>query len=214
MSENLSKLYLIRHGQTCWNQKKRFQGQTDVDLDEKGFFQAQCIADYFKDKKVDAIFASDLLRAVHTAVPLSKAKNLPIQTDERLRETRFGLWEGQTFEQIQKTYPDLVFLWQNKPLQLQIPGGETFLEVAERSYQAIVEISLRNIGKHLAIFCHGGALRLLMCRLLEIPLDKLWHLQQYNAGITIIDLIFDEKVQTFKNCRPVLTLFNSTVHLD
>ena len=99
------RLLFVRHGQSLGNLTGRFLGITDLDLSPLGAVQARRTADYLKDEKIDVIYASDLIRACHTAQPLSEIKGLPIIKDKRLEEINAGLWENRTFDDLEKEFP-------------------------------------------------------------------------------------------------------------
>ena len=88
------KIYLVRHGETDWNQAGRLQGQTDIDLDAQGFAQAAEAAERLKEVPFEIAFCSPLIRARHTAETIVGERKITLTTDERLRELNFGPWEG------------------------------------------------------------------------------------------------------------------------
>ena len=96
----MMRVLLVPHGQTPWNEAGRFQGHTDVGMNPRGFEQARRLAESLRDEKIAAIVSSDLKRATETATPVSQLFGLPLRTDARLRELRFGAWEGLTGAEI------------------------------------------------------------------------------------------------------------------
>ena len=90
------RLYLIRHGETDWNTIRRFQGWTDIELNEKGLRQAELLGKRFENIPVDEVYASPLKRAVKTALPVAKAAGVELKTCEHFKEINFGAWEGKT----------------------------------------------------------------------------------------------------------------------
>ena len=96
------KIYLVRHGETDWNQAGRLQGQTDIDLDAQGFAQAAEAAERLKEVPFEIAFCSPLIRARHTAETIVGERKITLTTDERLRELNFGPWEGTDVRKIRE----------------------------------------------------------------------------------------------------------------
>lgn len=153
------KLVLWRHGRTDWNLNNRFQGALDIDLDEVGIAQAAAAANVLSSMAPTAIVSSDLSRARRTAQALATRVGLGVTTDERLRETNGGQWQGLTRPEILERDPELLNAWVAGH-DVRPPGGETRGEVAERMMAAIDD-HLTSIprGGTLVIVSHGGALR-------------------------------------------------------
>src|SRR5689334_6541607 len=127
------RLVLWRHGQTEWNMQGRFQGQTDIPLDETGEQQAERAARLLAALRPDAIVSSDLGRALATAAPLARLTGLTVTTDKDLRERHGGAWEGLTNEQIRAQYPVEYAQWLP-------PGGESTSAVGERAGAALQRV--------------------------------------------------------------------------
>jgi glucosyl-3-phosphoglycerate phosphatase len=161
------RLLLWRHGQTAWNVEGRFQGQTDIPLDETGEQQAERAARLLAALHPDVIISSDLSRAMATAAPLARLTGLIVSTDKDLRERHGGAWEGLTDVQIRTQYPVEHAQWLP-------PGGESTATVAERSGAALHRIADGlSPGSLAVVVSHGAALRLGAARLLGLPED-LW----------------------------------------
>ena len=158
---------LWRHGQTAWNVEGRFQGQSDIPLDETGEQQATRAARLLAALEPDAIFSSDLVRAMATAAPLARLTGLTVVPDKELRERYGGAWEGLTDTEIRARYPVEHEQW--RP-----PGGETTSAVAERAGAALERIGdSLTPGTLAVVVSHGAALRLGAARLLGFP-EELW----------------------------------------
>jgi probable phosphoglycerate mutase len=161
------RLVLWRHGQTPWNVQGRFQGQTDIQLDEVGVEQAERAARLLAALRPDVIISSDLSRALATAAPLSRLTGLTVTTDKDLRERHGGAWEGLTDVEIRTRYPAEFARWWP-------PEGESSATVADRAGSAMERIadSLQP-GSLAVVVSHGAAIRLGAARLLGLPED-LW----------------------------------------
>ncbi len=194
---------LWRHGRTAWNHVRRFQGQTDIALDDTGLAQARRAAALLAGLGPTAIVASDLQRAATTAAELAALTDLRVRHDARLRETFAGTWQGLTSDEIASAYADQVAAWDAGDAELRPGGGETRLEVAARMVAAIDEAlaQLRTEGT-LVVATHGGSARVAIGRMLGLaPQDwsalgglsnccwsvlvegrRGWRLVEHNAG--------------------------------
>jgi broad specificity phosphatase PhoE len=144
-------LLLVRHGETDWNRDGRFQGHSDVPLNETGRMQAAALATSLADERIDAVYASDLSRALDTAAPVADAHGLSVEQWPDLREKRFGTWEGLTRQEISERFPDTR------------PGhsgdGETSEEMTSRVLGALGRIAARHECETVLVVSHGGPLR-------------------------------------------------------
>ncbi len=179
---------IIRHGYSKFNKEKRFTGQLDVPLDEKGIIQAEYTAKYIlSNYKVDKIYSSDLSRACETVKPLSEALGLPIITDRAFREIDVGIWQGELISEIEKKYPDEMESYRSNPGVFKFEGGENYSMAAKRASEALETISKENDGKTIAVATHGGIVRCLRCLLNGYPLEKIKEIPIVpNASVTVV----------------------------
>jgi broad specificity phosphatase PhoE len=169
-ADEIITLVLWRHGQTTFNAERRFQGQTDAPLNERGREQAARAARMLAALRPDAIFSSDLSRATETAAALARLTGLSVKLDPDLRERGGGAWEGMSEEQLRAEYADSYSTWTSAPPGWAPPGGESGAEVADRASAALARIADSLPGGSLGVVVgHGGALSLGLCRLLGIP---------------------------------------------
>lgn len=163
------RIVLWRHGRTEWNAAQRFQGQSDVPLDEVGRRQAAQAARLLADLPPDRIISSDLSRAQETAQALASVTGLTVTGDERLRETFAGTWEGLTRTELEERHGDDLARWSAGSM-IRPGGGETRVEVAERMVAAIDEaLGELGAGQTLVVATHGGAARAATGALLGLP---------------------------------------------
>lgn len=200
----MTKFYLIRHGETAWNESGKYQGHSDIALSERGRRQAQKLARYLEKEKIAAVYASDLSRALETAGIIAAPHKLPVIPLPEFRELNFGSWEGLTHEEITANFAQVVTEWLTHPGSLLLPKGESFELLKERAYEATLDLVQRHPGETIVLVTHGGTIRAIICAILELDLDKVWRLRQDNAAINIIE---------FYSNRAVLSLFNHTTHL-
>jgi broad specificity phosphatase PhoE len=193
----MTRLLLIAHAATSWNTERRYQGWSDVPLSDVGLDQAGRLANALGDASLDAVFASDLSRAVETAGGIEKSRGLVVRIDRRLREMNFGDWEGKTASEIH----DVSDPWLRGDVDARPPNGESLAEVSERVGAFLAELP----DAEVAIVGHRGSLRVLLCRLLGLPATSHWSFQLDVASISQVRL---------DSGRAVLTRLNDTHHLD
>ena len=163
----MTKLIFVRHGQSEANKQGYFTGHINIPLTEIGKKQAENTAEFLKDYKIEAIYSSDLIRAVQTAEPTAKQHNLKINTSKELRELNAGEWEGKKFEYLIQNYPESYGnVWRNDCGRSKADGGESVLALASRVYAKVNEIAKNHKGQTVAIFTHATPLRVL---------SALWH---------------------------------------
>lgn len=152
----MTTVFLVRHGATEWNTTKRAQGHADIELNAEGHRQAVQTAQELGHLEIDAVYSSDLKRAVTTAFSIAAAHGLEVQTDERLREIDQGDWEGLTVEEIMARWPEL---WGPSRHYNARPNGESPQEVRERALDALRDVVAAHPDGHVVVVSHGGTLR-------------------------------------------------------
>lgn len=171
MSNSSQRIVLWRHGQTNWNIENRFQGHSDIPLNEVGFAQAERAAPLLLSLKPDKIVSSDLIRAQQTAAALAKVSNLEVQIDPGLRETNGGKWEGKTGAENRAVDFERFVTWLDGD---DAPAGETGerrSEIAQRAVTAI-ERALSPEISTLIVVTHGGTARCILGKMLEMPMKQ------------------------------------------
>jgi alpha-ribazole phosphatase len=180
-------LWLARHGQTAWNVGKRYQGHSDIPLNQVGQAQAEALADSLASEKLHAIFSSDLQRAVQTASAVARRRLLHINTETRLREANFGVFEGLRYKDIVDQYPRMAESWFADPEQPP-QGAEKLSEVAARVGACVDDILANHGGKRLLLVGHDGALRLMLCHLLGMPAAAYWRFNLDPGSLTRVNV--------------------------
>jgi 2,3-bisphosphoglycerate-dependent phosphoglycerate mutase len=190
----MTRLILIRHGETDWNTEGRWQGQVDVPLNATGRRQAQRMARSLKSAAIMAIYSSDLQRARQTAQVLADSTGLPLHLDSRLREIHQGEWQGLLFSEIQARYTQAYQDRQRDPLNFSPPGGEAVAQVRERVVAAIREIVRQHPDEAVAIVLHGFVLAVLIAHLRGQPFDQVWDLIPGNGQWVVIEGIIEDSL--------------------
>ncbi len=154
----ITKLFLVRHGQSAGNAEGRFGGHSPTPLSELGLRQADSAAKALQKEGITAIFSSDLLRAVQTAEPLSRLIDVPVVPTTAFRERNVGVLEGLTFDESKAAYPDDFYALVNRNLNHVITDGESYRELLHRSTEELWRILNTHIGGRVAIFSHTGVI--------------------------------------------------------
>ncbi len=156
----MTRLIIVRHGQSVANAQHRFAGHSNFDLTDIGKEQARLAGEYiYKNFKIDAIYSSDLKRAYHTALPASKLFGIPIEKREGLREIFAGEWETLTVEEIEEQYTEDFNVWKNDFSYARCTDGESVFELYDRACREILSIAAENDGKCVLIATHATPVR-------------------------------------------------------
>ena len=192
----MRRIAIWRHGRTSWNAEQRFQGQTDIALDDMGVAQARRAAAMLASLPPSAIICSDLLRTQQTAAPLVELTGIDPLLDEGLRETYAGEWEGKTRPLLLEEYGEDLHRWSADPHMRAGVVGETRLEVADRMVAAVDRgLALIPDDGVLVVVTHGGAARAGIGRLLGLPPEH-WAILGVltNCAWTVLQERFDPEL--------------------
>jgi alpha-ribazole phosphatase len=182
----MTRLLIVRHGQTDWNTARRFQGQRDIPLNPTGQRQAAAVAERLAGETIQAIYASDLQRAQATALAIATRHTCPVTAEPRLREVDFGEWEGLTYTEIAASYPVGLAAWERNILENAPPGGESVNQLARRVQAVLDDLLGAPAGETLLLVSHGGPLQVLICLLLGLPPEKYWQFHLSPGSLTEI----------------------------
>ena len=154
----VTRLYLIRHGQSAGNAEGRFGGHSPTPLSELGIQQAKLTGQALAKEKIQTIYSSDLLRTVQTAEQLAKLLNLPIIQTPAFRERHVGVLEGLTFDESKQAFPKDYYALVNRNVNHVITKGESYGHLLRRATAALREIFHVHQGEKIAVFSHTGAI--------------------------------------------------------
>lgn len=205
----ITRLFLIRHGQSEKNAERRFGGHSATPLSPLGQKQALATAEALAKEEIDLIYSSDLPRAVQTAEPLSKLLGIEVQKKPAFRERNVGVLEGLTFEEAAQKYPEDYQALVSRNFTHVITNGESYVQLLQRVSKELEKILSENQGKNIAIFTHTGVICFTSLYLLGAINEKTTHtpwLLTSNCGICKFEF------RGRKNIR--LLAFNDTRHLE
>ena len=184
------RLYVVRHGVTLWNQEGRMQGQSDTLLSEAGIDQAKRLGARLAglERPLEAVWSSDLTRALQTAKAIAAPFGLPVQTTPLLREMMLGAWEGLTQAEIaERGDEDLFRRYQEDPVVNRPPGGESMESAWHRVTEAAAAIRALHPSGWVAVVGHGGSLRAVLCEAVSAPLRSMVAFSLANASLSIVE---------------------------
>jgi len=197
----VTKLILIRHGETLWNAQKRYCGSTDIGINAKGKKQARSLRERLSVMDIHKIYTSGGKRAVQTAQIAFKGAKIDNIPD--LKEIHFGIFEGLTYREIMKKYPNIYNAWLKKPLHVTIPESESLDSFRKRVTKALKKIIAVNKNKTIAVVCHGGSISVFVTAILKT--DNFWKYIPRSASISIVE---------HNNGRLKIKALNDITHLN
>ena len=196
-------LMLVRHGETEWNAQGRYQGQADIPLSSLGRRQANRIAARLAGQNIDAVYASDLRRAWQTAAAIAENNGLNVFSEPRLRELKFGILEGLTFDEAQTRYPDMLASWLDD-FQQTPDGAETLDAFNARVASLLNDLKENHDEQVVLLVAHGGSLSEILRVAMGLAREKRWYIEMENASLT--ELLIGEKYLSLQR-------LNDTCHL-
>jgi alpha-ribazole phosphatase len=183
----LTTVYLVRHGSVVGAETRRFIGHLDVPLSPRGEAEAAALARRLASVKLIAAYASDLSRTRRTAELLVAPHGLQTLARPELREFSMGRWEGLTAEEIRALDPPAFAAWMADIGRFQFPEGESLADVEARAWPAFESIVERHAGGSVLVVAHGGPNRILLCRALGVPSERILSLGQDYAALSVLE---------------------------
>jgi len=193
-------IWLVRHGEPVREAVQRCYGSLDLPLSPVGREQAARVGALLRPEGIECVYTSPLRRTAETAEAIAAASGCPSQPVDALREIHFGDFEGLTYDEIAARYPDLYSLWMRQPERIQFPNGESLGAMRERVLAAFDSILRSAAGRRVAIVSHGGAIRIVLAHVLQIPDGNFFRIGQRHAAVNLI---------TFTEGIPVVELLNA-----
>ena len=180
-------IILVRHGETDWNVLHRFQGSSDVPLNETGKKQAGFAKAGLADFALAAIYTSPLQRAMETAEIIRGDREIPVYPAEGLREMGVGEWEGLLVSEIDERYPGLYDVWRSHPTRIRLKGAEPFEKTRERAMGTFRKIAEKHRGETVLIVSHMMCISSILLTVAGFPLDEVWQHPIGNAALNIVE---------------------------
>ena len=200
------KFFVVRQGETEWNKLGRFQGHTDISLNDRGLSQARETAVASEDWGYTAIYSSPLVRTVQVAEEIAKVTPMLVSQEPGLKELSLGDLEGVTGEEMRNDWPALFAAWRTEPEKMSMPNGESLGELRDRTWQVILDIEQKHSSDDsIVVISHNFAIRSIVNELLGMPLAYFHRMSLNLASVCTFDS--DERGRR-------LTGYNSTSHLS
>lgn len=210
------RILLARHGETSWNVEGRHQGQGfDIPLSEVGRRQAEALGARLRPVAFARAVASPLLRAKETAELALGQQAGKLQLDPALMEIAHGEWEGRLATEIREVYPEVQRAWREAPHTVTLPGGESFQQVLDRAWPAFVG-ACAGLGEEetLLVVTHDGVNRVLLCRILGLPLERVWAFRQAPTCLNLLEGPEPDRLAVVRlnDATHINPLFGEVVH--
>jgi probable phosphoglycerate mutase len=184
---HLTRLCIVRHGETAWNAEHRVQGQLDIPLNEIGLRQAQAVGRVLGAERFDVIYSSDLSRAMQTAQPTAKALGMRILTDKELRERHYGMFERQTYAEVKGRHSAEYARFAARDPDFDFGGGESLTNFSTRCISAVSRLAKQHEGQHILVFTHGGVLDELYRHIQGVPARAVRDFGIPNCGLNRVE---------------------------
>ncbi len=200
----MTKVYVVRHGQTAWNLEEVFRGRMDIPLDDTGKKEVHLAGEALKKETIHAIYSSPLSRSMETAENIAKFQNIKVEPCEAIIDISYGEWEGVSLIEVQKKYPDLYELWIKEPHKVKFPGGESLEEVRMRTMDTIKNLLEKHEDENIALVAHRVPNKVISCSALGIDNSNFWRIQQDTASTNLF---------TYKDGQWIISYLNDTSYL-
>jgi len=177
-------VWLIRHGEVESSYQQVFGGRIDMGLSALGHRQASVLSKYLKERRFDALYASPMQRVQQTLAPLRRNGSLRLNLVPEFREVDFGDWTGLSWKEVHQRFGVSAFSWLEQLESGGIPNCERLSEFRARVEPALLSILDRHSAHNIAIFCHGGVIRMMLSVLLALPIQNMGGFEIDYASIT------------------------------
>ncbi len=189
MNTKPTRLFLVRHAETEWNVAEVFQGQLDSALTPKGVRQAAQLAERLASEGVQAVYSSDLGRAMETARIVAERLGLAVKPSAELREIHCGHWTGKSYQEVRRLWPEEFDNWRNRPHIHRMPGGESVAEAQQRVLRFMERVRAEHPGQTVCAITHNTGIRVAVTHLLDKPLSELWDgARQPNCALNLVEM--------------------------
>ncbi len=187
MAEDRTRVYLARHGEVV--NHGVYNGQQNVDITETGVRQMERLRELLKDKKLAAVYSSDLIRTQKGAEIIATAHGLVPHHFSQFREMHFGRWQGISYMEVIERYPEEFSKWIKNLDSFRIPEGESIADTRSRVVTKLQELVAKHRGEEIALVCHATVNRILLAEALGLPASQLLRMEQDYGCLNIIDYL-------------------------
>lgn len=181
-----TEIYFVRHGQTEWNIERRYQGSGDSPLTEQGVNQAKALSKHIQHVHFDAIYCSPKGRAQKTAKIVRGNRDLEIITVDDFQEINVGVYEGRLYDEMKDENPELYHAFWESPDLFLPDTGESFTDVINRTYPALLNIVNTNPGKRILIVSHAVAIMSVLNKIIDKPLTRFWENMLTQTSLSVV----------------------------
>lgn len=201
----MTRIILVRHGETDWNKEKVFRGRIDVPLNSTGLQQAKATGKALSGQEIDAIYSSPLKRAIQTANGIALFHgHITIKEVRGFIDIDFGKWQGMPNNKVKVEFKELYDTWQNEPHNLKMPGGEGLDDVKLRAMGSLNDILSNHVHETVVIAAHRVVNKVLLCAILGLSNQHFWRIRQDTCAINI----FEDSDRGF-----IVSIINDTCHI-
>lgn len=200
----MSKVYLVRHGQTAWNVGEIFRGRADIPLDETGKREVHLAGETLRDETLHAVYSSPLSRSMETAENIAKFHDISVTPLDAIVDISYGEWEGMGNQEVQQKYPELHALWLSEPHKVIFPGGESLDEVRSRTMAALEDLLAKHQDENFALVAHRVPNKVICCAVLGLDNSHFWRIQQDTASTNLF---------VYRNGQWIISYLNDTSYL-
>ncbi|MCG6944795.1 MAG: histidine phosphatase family protein [Deltaproteobacteria bacterium] len=200
----MSRVYLVRHGQTAWNVGEIFRGRADIPLDETGKHEAHLAGETLKDETLHAVYSSPLSRSMETADNIAKFHDISVTPLDAIVDISYGEWEGLGNQEVQQKYPELHALWLSEPHKVIFPGGESLDEVRSRTMAALENLLVKHQDENFVLVAHRVPNKVICCAVLGLDNSHFWRIQQDTASTNLF---------VYQNGQWIISYLNDTSYL-
>lgn len=185
--DTVLRIVLVRHGETDWNRSQRFQGQSGVELNERGRAQAEALALSLREESLKAIYSSPITRAIETAKAINRYHRASIEQRDGLMEMNLGDFEGLHSRDLRNEQPEFLKKWLEDPASVRMPNGETLQEVQGRAWVVVEEIAKTYHEGSVLLCGHNFVNLTILCKILGLEITHFRRLRQSLGAINIIE---------------------------
>jgi len=185
----MTRIILVRHGQTPWNKDKIFRGTVDIPLNDQGREEARLAGEWLKNETLHAAYTSPLSRSRDTAEAIARHHGLQVTVLPGLGDICYGDWQGLPLAEVKVKYADLYRQWETAPHTVRFPNGETLDEVRDRALAAVAEVVRRHPDQVVLLSAHRAVNKVLIAAFIGLDNSHFWRIGQDTTAINRFDYV-------------------------